>query len=72
MKITAPAHPDHELEKNVEAMVESLRSVSMMDQLAVVNVNTIREAIERTNYMVTNRVRASISIKFKKDKGHHY
>ena len=49
-------------------MIEWLRTVSLMDQLAEINANAIREAIERTNYMVTNRVKASRSIKFKRTK----
>ena len=42
-----------------------LRMVSLVGQLNVVNANTIRAAIERTNYMAVNRVWASRSIKHK-------
>ena len=39
-----------------------------MDQLNVIGAYTIRKAIEKTNYMTVNRVRASRSIIFKKTK----
>ena len=61
-----PNHPDHELEKKVEALIDWLRMVSLMDQLTVVDAAAIRAAIARTNFMVENRVQASRSIKFKK------
>ena len=61
-------HKEHELEKQVEALIDWLRSVSLMDQLSVIDANTIRAAIEKTNYMVINRLKASCSVKFKKTK----
>ena len=49
-------------------MIDGLRTVSLMDQLTVINVSAIRESIARTNFMATNRVHASRSIKFKMTK----
>ena len=37
-----------------------------MDQLSVIDANTIRNAIANTNYMVINRMQASRTVKFKK------
>ena len=54
-----PHHPDYEREQRVEALIDWLRMVSLMDQLSEVNAAAIRAAIERTNFMVVNRVRAS-------------
>ena len=61
-----PNHPDHELEKQVEARLDWLRMVSLMDQLVEVDARTIRNAIEQTNFMVENRLKSSISVKFKR------
>ena len=61
-----PNHPDHELEKQVEALWDWLRMVSLMDQLVEVDARTIRNAIEQTNFMVENRLKSSISVKFKR------
>ena len=61
-------HPDFELEKQVESLIDWLRPVSLMDQLSVIAVDTIRAAIERTNFMVINRLQASCSVKFKQTK----
>ena len=47
-------------------MMDWLRMVSLLDHVSVINANTIRAAIGRTNYMVVNRLCASSSIKFKK------
>ena len=60
------AHPEHELEKQVEALLDWLRMVSLMDQLTDVDTETIKAAIERTNYMVVNRLKASVTVKHKK------
>ena len=59
-------HPDHELEKQVEALIDWLRMVSLMDQLSVIDAEAIRDAIARTNCMVENRLKASRSIKYKR------
>ena len=57
-----PTHPEYELEKQVEALIDYLRMNSLMNQLDVVNADTIRAAIEKTNYMVVNRLKASCSV----------
>ena len=57
-----PKHPEHELEKQVEALIDYLRMNSLMNQLDDVNADTIRAAIEKTNYMVVNRLKASCSV----------
>ena len=59
------AHPEHELDKQVEALLDWLRMVSLMDQLTDVDAETIKAAIERTNYMVVNRLKASVTVKHK-------
>ena len=60
------SHPDYELERKVEAMIDWFRMVSLLDQLSVIDANTIRAAIARTNYMVEHSLQASRSIKFKR------
>ena len=60
-KIWESTHPDYELDKQVESLIDWLRMVPLMDQLSAVDANTIRAAIERTNDMVVNRVKASRS-----------
>ena len=42
--------------------------VSLMDQLSVIDADAIRAAIERANYMVVNRLKASSSVVYKKTK----
>ena len=37
-----------------------------MDQLSAVDAGAIRQAIERTNFMVVNRLKASCTVKFMK------
>ena len=37
-----------------------------MDQLTDINADTIKAAIEQTNYMVENRLKASVTVKYKK------
>ena len=37
-----------------------------MDQLTDINADTIKAAIQQTNYMVENRLRASVTVKYKK------
>ena len=59
-------HPDYELDKQVESLIDWLRMVSLMDQLSVADANTISAAIERTNYMVVNRLKASRSVVYKR------
>ena len=49
-----------------EALLDWLRMVSLMGQLSGIGADAISEAIVKTNFMVTNRVQASRSIKFKK------
>ena len=66
------SHPDHELGKQVEALIDWLKAVSLVDQLSKIGANTIRAAIENTNYMVINRLKASCSVKFKKDQKHRH
>ena len=52
-------HPEYELEKQVGALFGWLRMVSLMDQLTVVDAETIKAAIEKTNYMVVHCLKAS-------------
>ena len=62
------AHPEYEPKKQVEALLDWLRTVSFMDQLSTIDANAIREAIANTNYMVINRMQASCTVKFKQTK----
>ena len=59
-------HPDYEMDKQVEALLDWLRMVSLMDQLTVIDADSISEASERTNYMVENRLKASSSVVYKR------
>ena len=59
-------HPDYELDKQVEALLNWLRMVSLMDQLTVIDADSIRDASARTNYMVVNRLKASRSMVYKR------
>ena len=52
----------------MEALIDWLKQVSLVDQLSKIDANTIRAAIENTNYMVINRLRASCSVTFKQTK----
>ena len=64
-----PNHPDHELEKQVEALIDFLRYVSLADQVGIdVDAKVIRNAIDQTNFMVQNRLQATRSVKFKRTK----
>ena len=61
-------HPDYELEKQVESLIDWLKSVSLMDQLSVVNTWENRNVISNTNYMVINRMKASRTVKWRRTK----
>ena len=52
----------------MEALIDRLKAVSLVDQLSKIDANTIRAAIENTNYMVINRLKASCSVTFKRTK----
>ena len=50
----------------MEALIDWLRMVSLMDQLTVIDADSIRAAIERTNFMVVNSLKASRSVVHKR------